>query len=177
MPTRIPDRLAWAVELLSLAGDERVLEVGCGTGVAMEMACARLRGGQVTGIDRSAAAVAAAERRLAGEIAAGRARVVRAALADAPDTLAGETFARVLAVNVNVFWLDPALELTAVRRLLAPGGSLLLVYEPPSGAQVPRIAEACRRHLAAHGFRVDAVREETRGGAALLAVEVSVADG
>jgi SAM-dependent methyltransferase len=155
MTAPIAERLRWAVDVIGVGGADRVLEVGCGTGVAMALVCERLTDGHVTGIDRSATAVAAAERRLGPHLRSGRARLVRTLLAEAD--LGGATFGTVFAVNVNGFWLDPAKELRAVRRLLAPGGRLFLFYDPPSPAQSGRIVDACRRGLAAEGFSVDEV--------------------
>ncbi|HEX7239195.1 MAG TPA: class I SAM-dependent methyltransferase [Longimicrobiaceae bacterium] len=152
MPSQVPARLSWAVDVLDPRPVERILEVGCGRGVAVELVCGRHDDVRVVGIDRSAAAVAAAEVRNRAHLASGKLRLVRAALADAE---LGERFDRVFAVNVNVFWLAPARELAAVRRMLAPGGRLYLFYEPPSPAQLERAAEACTAFLREHGFGVE----------------------
>jgi len=97
-------------------------------------------------------AIAAAEERNREHVRSGKARLVRTALADAD--LDGR-FDKVFAVNVNVFWLNPAKELAAVRGLLAPRGRLYLFYEPPSAGQLERAAEACAKHLRKAGFRVE----------------------
>ncbi len=152
MPSPVPQRLSWAVGVLAPRPGERILEVGCGRGVAVELICEGHDDVRVVGIDRSAAAVAAAEVRNRAHVRSGRVRLLRAALADAD---LDERFDRVFAVNVNVFWLNPARELAAVRRLLAPGGRLYLFYEPPSRAQLERAAEACAAFLREHGFAVE----------------------
>ncbi|MEW5930562.1 MAG: methyltransferase domain-containing protein [Gemmatimonadota bacterium] len=152
MTARVPARLQWAVDVLGVRPGERVLEVGCGRGVAIELLCERSDAALVVGIDRSPAAVAAAEARNSEHIAAGRARLLHAALAEADFD---ERFDRVFAVNVNVFWLGPAKELAVVRRVLAPGGRLFLFYEPPSPAQLERAAQACAAFLREHGFTVE----------------------
>ncbi|MBA2460129.1 MAG: TfoX/Sxy family DNA transformation protein [Gemmatimonadales bacterium] len=149
-PTNIPDRLTWAVRKLAPRSDDEVLEIGCGTGVAAALVCERLTGGQLTAIDRSAVAVAAARRRLRPCIAAGRAVVRRVALADAD--FAPASFDRALAVHVNLFWLRPASELEVLRRVLRPGGLLCLVYQPPAASQLRQVAEVCSRFLCEHGF-------------------------
>ena len=126
----IPERIAWAVDLLGDAAPATLLEVGCGNGVAMALVCERTDAARVTGLDRSAAAIARARSRLARHLASGRASLVHGALEDG---VAGERFARVLAINVNLYWTQPDAAFDATRALLAPGGSLQLVYEPPSG--------------------------------------------
>ena len=142
------------MDVLGVLPGERVLEVGCGRGVAIGLVCEAADDVRVVGIDRSPAAIAAAEARNLAHVRSGRVRLVCAALADAsPD----ERFYRVLAVNVNAFWLSPARELAAVRRVLAPGGRLYLFYEPPSPAQLERAAEACTAFLRENGFTVEQV--------------------
>jgi ubiquinone/menaquinone biosynthesis C-methylase UbiE len=147
---KIPERLAWAVQQLSPRRDDEVLEIGCGTGVAAELLCRRLTEGRLTAIDRSATMVAAARRRNRSCAAAGRAIIRRLALADADFTPA--SFDRALAVNVNLFWIDPGTELAVVRRVLRPGGLLCLVYQPPSALRGAAIAEACSSALQGAGF-------------------------
>lgn len=75
-------RIAAAVAALPLRPGMRVLEVGCGPGVALRLVAARIGGGLVLGIDRSAAAIAQAELGCAAEIAVGRVRLRRAAVED-----------------------------------------------------------------------------------------------
>ena len=96
---------------------DQVLEIGCGTGVALSLLCERIGGGRVTAIDRSAVMVRRALERNQAHVAAGRARIEQRALEDAD--FGGARFDRVLAVNVNAFWTRPAAPLDAVRRCLA----------------------------------------------------------
>ncbi len=63
MVEKIPWRLHWTVERLDLSGDEAILEIGCGRGVAVSLICPLLRSGTITAIDRSAKAVEAAQKR------------------------------------------------------------------------------------------------------------------
>lgn len=149
MAIRIPQRITWAVDVLAVALADQILEIGCGRGHAMGLVCERLRTGRITGIDRSAVAIAAAKTTLRAHLRTGRARLRTVALADAaPD----QRFDKIFAINVNVFWLTPAKELRVIRNALTRGGRLYLFYEPPADAQTDRIAEACAAHLRANGF-------------------------
>lgn len=148
---RVPERLRWAVETLGLAPADRVLEIGCGPGVAADLACQRLTGGgRLVAIDRSPVAIDRATRRNAAHIAAGTAEFRVTAL---EELATGERFDTVFAVNVNLFWTrSPAHELALIRGLLRPGGALHLFYEPPDPARLKHLATALETTLGAHGF-------------------------
>lgn len=69
----ISDRIAAAVAALPLVPGLRVLEIGCGPGVAARAVLERVGGtGFVLGIDRSATAIAQSRRGSAAGIASGR---------------------------------------------------------------------------------------------------------
>lgn len=148
---RVPERLTWAVDRLDPRPTDRVLEIGCGPGVAAALICERLTSGHLTAIDRSSIAIARARLRLRDHLATGRATLVRTSLADA--TLPRRRFDRVLAVNVNVFWIGPDAELEVLVPAMKPNGVLCLVYQPPPGSPIDRAAATCRRHLEVHGFQ------------------------
>ena len=105
---------------LALADGARALDIGCGTGVAAR-ALAR-RGVQVTGIDRSPDFIAAARRFAAEE---GVAPEFRVADAHAPP-FADASFDAVVAHTLLSHAADPARVLAEARRVLAPGGRLVV---------------------------------------------------
>ncbi|MFP5480422.1 MAG: SAM-dependent methyltransferase [Alphaproteobacteria bacterium] len=126
----VSDRIARAVAALPLRPGMRVLEIGCGPGVAAR-AVARIVGpsGFVLGIDRSAVAVAQAERGSAAEIAAGM-LAFRTVAAEA-FRLEGEApFDLAFALRVGA--LDGrhpaagALALPRIAAALVPGGRLFV---------------------------------------------------
>ncbi len=132
--------------------NDHVLEIGCGLGHAIALVCERLTRGTITAIDRSVTQVARAVERNRECVAAGRARIEHVALAELDP--GRQRFDRVLAVNVNVFWTAPAGAFTDVRRLLAPRGTLHLVYEPPTAAGLRKLHESMPRLLREHAFDV-----------------------
>lgn len=167
---RVPERLTAAVELLDVGPDDRVLEIGCGRGVAAALICERLVRGRMLGIDRSATAIAAARERNAAAVAAGRARFTTAALADVEAAPLG-TYDKILACDVNVFWTGPAArELAVVSALLAPGGTLLLAFAPPAGRPLAPLTETLHAHLRRAGFHTSAATRSLTG-TTLLTIE------
>jgi SAM-dependent methyltransferase len=169
MAKAAPERVLWAVETLALEPDDRVLEIGCGPGMAVGLICERLVGGRIVAIDRSATAIGRAAKRNAGHVAAGKAVLRTVALEELQpaDVLEGrERFDKIFAMNVNLFWVRrPTRELDLIKRLLAPGGALYLFYgyggtpEPGQAGDNPaRVLGVLTRHLTEGGFAVEVER-------------------
>lgn len=79
--TSVPERVAWAVELLAPEPDDQILEVGCGPGFAVALVSECLVTGRIIGIDRSTVATERARARNTEPIVAGRAQVEQVELA------------------------------------------------------------------------------------------------
>ena len=109
--------------------------------------------GRMVAVDRSPAMIAAAARRNAAHVAAGRLRLVEAPLASAD--LGAEPFTHVFAFNVRAM-AEPG-SLAVVRPLVAEGGTLALFAQHPSPDRTAAAVAALRSALAAGGFV--AVRE------------------
>ena len=153
MATGIAARLVWAVETLDVQPDDRLLEIGCGHGVAVSLVCERLTTGRITAIDRSPAMVAMARSRNAAHVASGKAVICAGSLGELE--LGDERFDKVFAVRVGLFWKRPTRELAVVKRALAPGGALYVFYDTPTGRKDGRaLAEALTGILEEHGFSV-----------------------
>jgi ubiquinone/menaquinone biosynthesis C-methylase UbiE len=120
MPVGASERLLRAVEELGVEPDDRVLELGCGHGVAVDLVCRRLTTGHVTAIDRSQKMIDAARKRNAAHIAAGQATLLCATLADAD--LDDGHFDKVFGVHFPPLRHDPQRTRAIVARLLSPGG-------------------------------------------------------
>jgi cyclopropane fatty-acyl-phospholipid synthase-like methyltransferase len=122
------ERLRRIVDDLDLQPGDRVLEIGCGHGVAATFVCERLDGGRLTAIDRSPKMIAAAARRNAAYVEAGTAEFLVATLEDAE--LGDRRFDKIFAVRVGLFHREPAHARALAERWLAPGGTLHAVFDP-----------------------------------------------
>ncbi len=155
MAPKASQRLAWAVDTLGVEPGERILEVGCGHGVAASLVCERLTTGHLTAIDRSTTMIELALRRNRAHVDAGRATFEAVTLERA--SFGDARFDKVFAVHVAAFWRRPVQTLGVVRAHLAPGGVLALFNQAPSWArEAPARAFAAELSdiLGAHGFPV-----------------------
>ena len=123
-------RLETIVDALELRPDDRVLEIGCGHGVAATLVCDRLKGGRLTAIDRSPKMVEAAARRNAGFVEAGKAEFLVASLEEAD--LGERRFDVIFAARVGLFQREPERARALAERWLAPGGRVLAFFDSPS---------------------------------------------
>ena len=127
MASKPSERFVWAVDTLAPDPADRVLEVGCGHGVAVSLVCEQLTSGRITAIDRSPKMIELATRRNREHIAGGRAVLKTAALEQVD--LGNERFDKVFAFNVAPFWLQPTDALGIVGRHLAPDGAVYLFWD------------------------------------------------
>jgi ubiquinone/menaquinone biosynthesis C-methylase UbiE len=128
----VSERLAAIVAGLDIDPAARVLEIGCGHGVAATFVCERLESGRLTAVDRSPKMVAAAARRNSAYVAAGKAEFLVATLEDLD--LGDRRFDTIFAVRVGLFRREPERARALAERWLAPGGAVFAFYDAPARA-------------------------------------------
>jgi SAM-dependent methyltransferase len=150
-PRQIPQRILRAVEVLAPGPEDRILEIGCGPGLAAALVCERLTAGRLLAIDRSAVAVQRTVQRNAEHVDSGLLTVTQGPLAalELPPASIDKAFA----VNVNLFWVsDARQELDLLSRWLRPGGTLALLYDSEGPAVADRVVGPITRSLPGHHF-------------------------
>jgi ubiquinone/menaquinone biosynthesis C-methylase UbiE len=117
-----------ALNFLHLRDADRVLEIGFGHGQTIERAAERVPHGSVAGVDHSESMVQVARRRCAALIASGHVQLHCADSTRLP--FANESFDGALAVHTLYFWQPAGAHLDEIRRVLVPGGRLVLAFRP-----------------------------------------------
>lgn len=121
-------RSEWVIELIQVQPQDRILEVGFGSGADIRRVSALAPHGFVAGIDHSAVMVQQARNRNATAIRAQRVDL-QCVTADAIP-YADANFDKIFAINVAHFWTQPLKVLAELRRVLKPGGLIALAIQP-----------------------------------------------
>jgi SAM-dependent methyltransferase len=157
------------LELVDPAPADVVLELGCGSGRVLSMMAARLRRGFAAGIDPSGMMVRHARARNRRWIAQGRAEIA-AGRSDDLARFADARFDKVYGTHVVYFWMEPARDLAEIRRVLRPGGRLVLGFFPSEDGTSGRTrypVERAVRFLGRAGFTDVSAERRSAGGQSL----------
>lgn len=131
-------------EQLAIETGDRILEVGFGGGDLLEKILAFGQTDFVAGVDVSAEMVRRANGRLQRHISEGKLEARLGDVAALP--YASGEFTKVCSVNTLYFWPNPATALAECRRVLRPGGRLLLCFNSKKDLEAWPIHK--------HGFRL-----------------------
>jgi len=163
---------AHAFELLELAPDHAVLELGFGHGAGVRRLARLVPQGSVGGVDPAPRMLRAASRRSRRAIREGRVELRLGSAARIP--FEDARFDRAVSAHSLYFWPDVEAALREIRRVLRPQGRLVLAFlaadeSPSPRLHPPEVFHFMRRRelaraLGAAGFRyVDIERPEPRG--------------
>jgi SAM-dependent methyltransferase len=123
----------WGLTHLRIAADATILDVGCGGGRTIAKLAAIATGGKVYGVDYSAESVRFASGLNVDAIRAGRVEIRQASVSKLP--FPDATFDLVTAVETHYYWPDLEGDVREIRRVLKPGGRLLLIAESYKGGK------------------------------------------
>jgi len=137
------ERIDWALSILDIRPDSRVLETGFGPGVAIERMNVVVSRGFICGIDHSGVMVRQAAKRNRTAVESGRVRLIQGPVSGMPDF--DEPFDRVLDINSFQFWDDPVSDLGKIKRVMKKGGMIALVHQPRKPGATDEDTEAAGR--------------------------------
>jgi ubiquinone/menaquinone biosynthesis C-methylase UbiE len=130
---------------------DRILELGVGSGSTLLTVATRAHQGFVAGVEPDPLALRHAKRRCERLVREGRVSLVAGSSTDL-GMFEPASFDRVYGVHVSSFWDEPAGHLAEIRRVLRPGGLVLLGRSPwlPGGLTTGERLENALRET---GFR------------------------
>ncbi|MAG97889.1 MAG: class I SAM-dependent methyltransferase [Alphaproteobacteria bacterium] len=147
-------RNLWTVDLLQLKPDDRIIEIGCGPGLALEACLAQAAAGEVVGLDHSRTMLDQARVRNAGASSDGRLQLRLESLDELPPGLG--PFDKLYSANVVQFLPDRAAAFRKIHALLKPNGIAATTYMPrsknPSRAEALAMADEIEGHMKVAGF-------------------------
>lgn len=130
--------------LIAVVADDRILEIGCGTGKLVKMMARTVETGVIEGIDFSSTMVKIARRKNEREINRGTVNIVKGNFDEMSSIDA--TFTKACCVNTVYFWKNPQHTIRKVYEVLEPGGKFIVAFED--------IGQLRRRKLSADVFRL-----------------------
>lgn len=141
----------WGLSHISIRKQDTILDAGCGGGRTVGKLAAVAAEGKVYGLDYSEASVAVATRTNRHWIDIGRVEIGEGSVSHLP--FADDMFDLVTAVETHFWWPDLPADMREVRRVLKPGGMLIIIAEIYKGAET-RIAELAEKYLPISGMKL-----------------------
>lgn len=140
----------WGLSHVSIHQSDVILDVGCGGGRTVNKLATIAGDGKVCGIDYSQASVAFARKVNRQLIEHGRVAISEGSASQMP--YPDNTFDLVTAVETHFWWPDIMAGMREIRRVLKPGGTLVIVGEVYKGADT-RMARMVEKYLPLTGMK------------------------
>jgi len=143
-PSRKRQIVEWTISVLDLQPTDRVLEIGSGSGLGIELAARCCTIGLVAGVDSDPVMVRRSRKRNALHMTYGRVFIREGSVSNLPypDT----SFDKVFSISSAQTWASQLGDLKEIRRVLRPGGKLFVVRQPV-GAKSRREQDQMREDI------------------------------
>jgi len=117
----------WTLDQLQIQDSDHVLDVGCGSGLGLQMINDIVTNGRIVGVDYSPIMLRQAERRNRQGIDQGRMTIRHGSVSALP--FADASFDKVCAIETFYFWPNPQEDLREIKRVLKPAGTAAFAME------------------------------------------------
>jgi ubiquinone/menaquinone biosynthesis C-methylase UbiE len=114
-------------DLISIQTDDRIIEIGSGTGKLIYNMAQKMDKGLIEGIDFSSAMVSVARKRNKNNIAKGMVKILEGDFDNMP--YEKEKYSKACSVNTLYFWPSPVHTAKKIADILKPDGKLILAFE------------------------------------------------
>jgi ubiquinone/menaquinone biosynthesis C-methylase UbiE len=122
----------WGLSHVTIKQQDTILDVGCGGGRTISKLATIASQGKVYGVDYSEVSVAVARKLNARRIDHGRVEIREGSVSEL--SFEDDAFDLVTAVETHFWWPDLLVGMREIRRILKPGGTLIIVAEVYKGA-------------------------------------------
>ena len=143
-PRRNRQLVEWTISMLDLQPTDRVLEIGSGSGVALQLAARCCTNGLVAGVDSDPAMVRRSRKRNALHMTYGRVFIREGSVSNLP--YPDGSFDKVFSINSVQTWPSQLGDLKEIRRVLRREGKLFIVRQP-LGAKSRREQDQMREDI------------------------------
>ena len=114
-------------ELMSVQIDDRIIEIGFGTGKLINIMAPKIETGLIEGIDFSNTMVSIAQKRNKKNIANGKVKIIEGNFDEIP--YKKDQFTKACSINTLYFWPKPEHTAKKIVDMLKPEGKLILGFE------------------------------------------------
>jgi len=114
-------------ELMSVQIDDRIIEIGFGTGKLIYRMAQQIDKGFIEGVDFSKVMVSIARKRNKKNITNGKVKILEGNFDKMP--FEKEGFTKACSINTLYFWPEPAHTAKKIAEILKPDGKLILAFE------------------------------------------------
>jgi ubiquinone/menaquinone biosynthesis C-methylase UbiE len=168
--------ISWGLTHVNIKRTDAVLDIGCGGGLTIHKITTLADLGTVQGVDYSSASVAASKALNRAGIESGKVAIQNATVSRLP--FLSDSFDLVTAVETHYYWPDRPGDIKEIRRVLKPGGMLLVVAEIFRSGRTAAINRFAMKQLGGALLSLDEHREWfITGGYADVRVSVEPAAG
>jgi ubiquinone/menaquinone biosynthesis C-methylase UbiE len=114
-------------DLMSVQIDDRIIEIGFGTGKLIHRMAQQIDKGLIEGVDFSKVMVSIARKRNKKNITNGKVKILEGNFDEMP--FEKESFTKACSINTLYFWPEPAYTAKKIAEILKPGGKFILAFE------------------------------------------------
>ena len=147
----------FGARIVEAANGAPILDVGCGGVRTIEKLAALAPEGKVYGVDYADGSVATARGKNAELIAAGRVEIKQASVSQLP--FPDGMFDLVTAVETQYYWPNVLGDMQEILRVLAPGGTLLVIAESYKNSKFDAIQRPVMKFLKSTNMSPEEQRE------------------
>jgi len=147
----------WGLQQISIERNFKILDIGCGGGRTIQKLASVATEGSVCGVDNATGSVAVSRSKNAQLIKNGRVEIRQASVSQLP--FPDHSFDLATAIETQYYWPDLVNDMKEVRRVLKPGGRLIIIAETYKGGRFDQLKAPTMKLLKSAHLSADDQRE------------------